>query len=221
MVAMKRKWAWKWTVYFHPGAWEISLVFVSPITIDFINGLLFYILILEMDISFAASLLPQRSWGKVMFFTRVCDSVHGGICLSESWDTTPPWEQAPLHDQAPPQSRHPPRSRPSQEQVLPRSRHPPRNKHPLGAGTPPGADPPAQCMEGDTVNKRAVCILLECNLVFSNLNIVISLSDRTHQRKKSVSRLLLLSLNEPLEFIYTEKKRTIFSLIFLAVQCKH
>ena len=25
--------------------------------------------------------------------------------------------------------------------------------------------PPAQCMLGDTVNKRAVCILLECNLV--------------------------------------------------------
>ena len=182
MVAMKRKWAWKWTVYFHPGAWEISLVFVSPITIDFINGLPFYILILEMDISFAASLLPQRSWGKVMFFTHVCDSVHGGICLSESWDTTPPWEQAPLHDQAPPQSRHPPRSRP------PSSRYSP------GAGTrpganilweqaPPGADPPAQCMEGDTVNKRTVSILLECNLVFSNLNIVISLSDHTHQRK--------------------------------------
>ena len=56
--------------------------------------------------------------------------------------------------------------------------------HPLGPGTlqqgdhpgketPPGkADPHlarrplAQCMLGDTVNKRAVCILLECNLVF-------------------------------------------------------
>ena len=32
----------------------------------------------------------------------------------------------------------------------------------------PGADTPlpAQCMLGDTVNKWAVCILLECNLVF-------------------------------------------------------
>ena len=51
--------------------------------------------------------------------------------------------------------------------------------HPLrGADTPLGADtppppranppeqtPPVQCMLGDTVNKRAVCILLECNLV--------------------------------------------------------
>ena len=33
---------------------------------------------------------------------------------------------------------------------------PPGNKHPPGTGTPP-----AQCMLGDTVNKRAVCILLE------------------------------------------------------------
>ena len=32
--------------------------------------------------------------------------------------------------------------------------------HPQGPGTPP-----AQCMLGDTVNKRSVCILLECNLV--------------------------------------------------------
>ena len=54
----------------------------------------------------------------------------------------------------------------------------------LGPGTPPGADiplgvdtpqsrhplqsrhPPAQCMLGDTANKRAVRILLECILVF-------------------------------------------------------
>ena len=34
--------------------------------------------------------------------------------------------------------------------------HPPQSRH-----------PPAQCMLGDTVNKRAVCILLECNLVSS------------------------------------------------------
>ena len=36
---------------------------------------------------------------------------------------------------------------------------------PPGSGNPPGTrHPPAQCMLGDTVNKRAVCILLECNL---------------------------------------------------------
>ena len=53
----------------------------------------------------------------------------------------------------------------------PGSIHPPGTRHPLGADTlqeqtPPGTrHPPAQCMPGDTVNKRAMCILLECNLV--------------------------------------------------------
>ena len=36
---------------------------------------------------------------------------------------------------------------------------------PLGPGTPGSRHPPVQCMLRDTVNKRAVCILLECNLV--------------------------------------------------------
>ena len=40
---------------------------------------------------------------------------------------------------------------------------PPRQ--PPGADISPGADRPVQCMLGDTVNKRAVCILLECNLI--------------------------------------------------------
>ena len=47
---------------------------------------------------------------------------------------------------------------------------PPGTRHPPGAGTPS-----VQCMLGDTVNKRAVCILLECNLVCmknSKLNLV-------------------------------------------------
>ena len=33
----------------------------------------------------------------------------------------------------------------------------------LSRQTPRQGDPPAQCMLGDTVNKWAVCILLECN----------------------------------------------------------
>ena len=51
----------------------------------------------------------------------------------------------------------------------PRSGQPPRGVDtPSGADTPPTRQPPpAQCMLGDTVNKRAVCILLECNLVFN------------------------------------------------------
>ena len=38
---------------------------------------------------------------------------------------------------------------------------PPSKNNPLGTRHPP----PEQCMLGDTVNKQAVCILLECNLV--------------------------------------------------------
>ena len=46
----------------------------------------------------------------------------------------------------------------------------------LGYPPPPRAEPPgpgtnlpSQCMLGDMVNKRAVCILLECNLVVTKL----------------------------------------------------
>ena len=52
-----------------------------------------------------------------------------------------------------------------------RSRHPagadtPQEQTPPGADTPLGADtPPAHCMLGDTGNKRAVRILLECIFV--------------------------------------------------------
>ena len=39
---------------------------------------------------------PQRSCGQGYVFTRVCDSVHRGICLSACWDTaTPPKKEAP------------------------------------------------------------------------------------------------------------------------------
>ena len=48
----------------------------------------------------------------------------------------------------------------------------PQSRHPLGADTPLGSRhpldrhlPPAQSMLGDTVNARAVRILLECNLL--------------------------------------------------------
>ena len=56
---------------------------------------------------------------------------------------------------------------------LPRSSHPPKEQTPPGADTPPADTPweqtlpapPAQCMLGDTGNKRAGRILLECILV--------------------------------------------------------
>ena len=75
----------------------------------------------------------------------------GGVCLSACWDTTPPPEADP------PESRHPPGSR----HTSPQEADPPQEAEPPGSRHPP----PAQCMLGDTVNKRAVCILLECNLV--------------------------------------------------------
>ena len=86
------------------------------------------------------SLLPPATkLGQGYVFTGVCDSVHrGGVCISACWDTTTPLGADP-----------------------PRSRHPPGIRHPPGADT----SPPAQSMLGDTVNTRAVRILLECNLV--------------------------------------------------------
>ena len=65
------------------------------------------------------------------------------------------------HPRHPPPQEQTPRPGDPQEQILPqdqahpppRSRHdPPRTRHP---------PPPEQCMQGDTVNKRAVRILLE------------------------------------------------------------
>ena len=62
------------------------------------------------------------------------------------WQQTPPWSRhSPFGSRPPPGSRHPPGADP-----------PPRSRHP----------PPAQCMLGDTCNKRVVRILLENILVF-------------------------------------------------------
>ena len=83
---------------------------------------------------------------------------------------TPPGTKYTPQDQV----HHPPGTRYTpQDQV-----HPPDQvHHPLGPGTPsppepgtpprPGTpSPPEQSMLGDTVNVRAVRILLECNLVY-------------------------------------------------------
>ena len=98
----------------------------------------------------------------------------GGVCLSAYWDATPagsrhppeqtpPWEQTPPQEQTPPGSRHSPRSRhppgadtPQEQTTLPRADTPHRADTPL---------PREQSMLRDTVNARAVRILLECNLV--------------------------------------------------------
>ena len=80
---------------------------------------------------------PATKLGQGYIFTGVCHSVKGGGMR-----------------QTPPLSRHPPRSRPPPGPDTPQTRSP--------WTRPPGADnPPPR----DTVNARAVRILLECKLV--------------------------------------------------------
>ena len=68
-----------------------------------------------------------------------------------------------------PRQVHPPWGRytPPGRYIPPWCRYTPRQVHPTLAGTPPGryTPPQEQCMLGDTGNKRAVRILLECILV--------------------------------------------------------
>ena len=89
---------------------------------------------------------PATKLGQGNIFRSVCQEFcsQGGVCTIACWDTPPPGPEAD-----PPQE---------QRQTPPDQRQTP----------PPGADPPAQCMLGDTGNKRAVRILLECILVSTN-----------------------------------------------------
>ena len=119
-----------------------------------------------------SELLPPANevWGKVIFSVAcVKNSVHRRGLTQCMLGYHPPRTR-------PPGSRPVPRSRSPWVQTPPRStppweQTPPQSRHPLGADTPWSRHPPSrhpppeQCMLGDTVNKRAVCILLECNLV--------------------------------------------------------
>ena len=101
-----------------------------------------------------------------------------------------------------------------------------RTRHPPVADTPPEQAPPApgsrhppvQCMLGDTANKRAVCILLECNLVLGD-NFKISLKDEVIERfLKAVADLHVTILDEllrlsPIFFIFMQFPRK-FEQIF-------
>ena len=81
---------------------------------------------------------PATKLGHGYIFKRVCDSIHRGRGL--------------LHCMLGYTTTTPPS----------------RNRPPRDQAPPPRADtPPVQCMLGDTGNKRAVSILLECNLVKS------------------------------------------------------
>ena len=103
-------------------------------------------------------LLPPANevWGKVIFSVAcVKNSVHREGCLPQCMLGYHPLGADTPQEQPPPGA------------------DTPRSRHPLGADTPQEQTPPTsskhppsvQCMLGDTVNKRAVCILLECNLV--------------------------------------------------------
>ena len=127
---------------------------------------------------------PRRSWSKVIFSqASVILFTGGGVCLSACWDITPdkadplarrpPWQGDPLARRPPGKADHPPQQGDTPWQGGPpwQGRAPPCRADP----PPPGrADPlarqtpPAQCMMGDTVNKRAVCILLECNSCYNS-----------------------------------------------------
>ena len=112
-------------------------------------------------------LLPSATkLGQGYDFTGVYDSIHRGRgCLPQCMlgyhtpSQTPPAADTPreqTHSRHPLRSRHTPR-----EQTQPLEQTPPRADPPRGQ-TPP---PLAQSIHGDTVNARAVRILLECNLV--------------------------------------------------------
>ena len=76
-----------------------------------------------------------------------------GGCLSACQDTTPlPGKADPPGKETPQQGRSPGKADPLARRP-PWQGRPPRQGRPL----------PVQCMLGDTVNKRVVCILLECN----------------------------------------------------------
>ena len=89
---------------------------------------------------------------------------------------TPPGKADPSSKERPLTRRPPARQTPKQGdspgKETPLARSPPGKADPL-ARRPPSSKadppPPVQCLLGDTVNKQAVCILPECNLVFNNV----------------------------------------------------
>ena len=100
----------------------------------------------------------KRSLGQGNIFSSMCQEFcsQRGVCLSACWDTTPGADT--------PQEQTPPRADIPREQTYLQEQTPS-----LGSDTPL-----AQCMLGDTVNKRAVCIILECNLVMNDINSIIN-----------------------------------------------
>ena len=132
---------------------------------------------LSVVIERSAFLPPATKLGQGNIFRSVCQefcSQEGSATLHAGIHPLPTRDQKqapplPLRGDTPP---------PDQRQARPRSRHPiPQDQRqaPLRSRPPPRTrgrhphSPPAQCMLGDTGNKRVVRILLECNLVTVNL----------------------------------------------------
>ena len=105
---------------------------------------------------------PQRSWGKVMF-------LHVSVILFTGRGVP---GQVPPGRYPPPQTDTPPGQVPSRAGTTPRQVHTttpggytPQGRYTLGRYTLQASNPPPPGAFQDTVNKRAVRILLECILV--------------------------------------------------------
>ena len=77
-----------------------------------------------------------------------------------------------------------------------------KQAHPPGAGNPPGTRhppdqaPPEQSMLGDTVNERAVRILLECNLVLKRFSCYLESETLDQLTSAHLKTYVSLSTNE-------------------------
>ena len=123
---------------------------------------------------------PAMKLGQGYVFTGICDSVNRGGRLPQCMlgytpsrsrhhppsEQTAPGADTPLGADIPsPRSRHPPGADTPPEQTPPGADTSPWSTPPRST-PPPQADTPPQSMLEDTVNVRAVRILLECSLVF-------------------------------------------------------
>ena len=111
--------------------------------------------------AFIIFLPPANDVCEGYVFTRVCLST-----TPSTWVGTPPGSDTPPGNRYPPRTRYTPQDQvhPPRQVHTPRDQVPPQTRYTPGQ-VPPPPGPGTQCMLGDTGNKRAVDILLECILV--------------------------------------------------------
>ena len=126
------------------------------------NGVYCYVRALYLFSSSYIFTARKRSLGQANVFTPVCHSVYGGVCPTPlDADPLPGLDRPPPPPDADP---------PGVGQTPPGCRPRPRvGKTPLDATPPPGV---GQTNPTDTVNKRAVRILLECILLLPRFTCV-------------------------------------------------